>query len=89
MLVYINSFAEERICLNEGEYLFGCNYPAVNHIFLLMKFTTWFIRNFEKLFNINIFRYNLYKRIKADESYKSTVKFNLESNKAMSIPKLN
>ena len=61
--------------MTEKVYLFGTKDRAINHIFLLMKYVTWCTKNFEKSFSMNVFKYNLYKRIKADEFYKSIKQF--------------
>lgn len=81
MIEYLNSYAGIYVCFTEHEYIFGCKNPALNHIFLIMKYIIWSLKNFEKPFNLNVFRYNMYKRIKAEEMYKSEVKFNMKWNK--------
>ena len=75
MLIYINNFSDVYVYVTEKVYLFGTKDRAINHIFLLMKYVTWFTKNFEKSFSMNVFKYNLYKRIKADEFYKSNKQF--------------
>ena len=68
---YINSYIEHEITLSENEYIFGVRDKALNHIFMIIKYTNWLLKNLGKPLNIDTFRFQLNKRIKADECYKS------------------
>ena len=71
ILDYINSHTESRISICERGFIFGVREKAVNHILMIIKYTIWFLKNSDELLSINTFKFQLYKRIKADEFYKS------------------
>ena len=75
---YINRHTESKITYSEYEYFFGVRDKAVNHIFVIIKYTIWFLKNSGKPLNINVFLFQLYKRIKADDHYKSRGSFHIK-----------
>ena len=68
---YINRYIEHETTYSEKEYIFGVRDKALNHIFMIIRYTIWLLKNLGKPLNINIFRFQLFKRINADECYKS------------------
>ena len=64
---YINSYIEHEITYCENEYIFGVRDKALNHMFMIIKYTIWLLKNLGNSLNINTFRFQLYKRMKAEE----------------------
>ena len=82
---YIDSYIEHEITNYENEYIFGVRDKAVNHIIMIIKYTIWLLKDLGKPLNINSFRFQLYKPIKADECYKAKRIFNLKWKKYSSL----